>query len=47
MANVCGVDYPATMSDVTLILNQIEQGDSAVSEELLPLVDDTLRSQRD
>ena len=31
------------MSDVTLILNQIEQGDPIASEKLLPLVYDELR----
>lgn len=32
------------MSDVTVLLNQIEQGDSIAAERLLPLVYDELRS---
>ena len=32
------------MSDVTRILNQIENGDPAASEELLPLVYEELRA---
>jgi DNA-directed RNA polymerase specialized sigma24 family protein len=35
--------YPASMSDVTRILSQIEQGDPQAAEKLLPLVYDELR----
>ena len=36
-------DYRTIMSDVTRILNAIEQGDARATEELLPLVYDELR----
>lgn len=36
-------DYARAMSDVTRILSQIESGDPAASEQLLPLVYDELR----
>jgi len=35
--------YPTRMSDVTRILSQIESGDPAAAEQLLPLVYDELR----
>lgn len=37
------VEYPNFMSDVTKVLNQIEQGDPIAAEQLLPLVYDELR----
>jgi hypothetical protein len=35
------------MSDVTRILSQIESGDPAAAEQLLPLVYDELTAERD
>lgn len=35
--------YPICMPDVTKILSQIEQGDTAAAEQLLPLVYEELR----
>jgi RNA polymerase sigma factor (TIGR02999 family) len=39
-----GVIYAALVSDVTRILDRVEQGDPKAAEELLPLVYDELRS---
>ena len=38
-----GPRYPICMADVTQILSEIEQGDTAAAEQLLPLVYDELR----
>lgn len=41
----CGVlNYTRNMSDVTVLLKQIEQGDSSATKQLLPLVYNELRS---